>query len=276
MESDRELARRRFLAGAAAGVGGSLTGCLGTVLGGHGGEHTHLDVDLEAPASSYPYPAHGTQLPDVALPAPLSDTSVTLTQFEDRDVVLSFFYSHCQGICSRVISAMRNMQTRAAQDGNGDRVVFLAITFDPERDTPDRLREYADLMHVDLSLGNWYFLRPPSVDRAKAVVQEQFGFFFTRQWHTPTPTSVPGEDTATPTAGGTSTPPSTPTPYPTATNPPNANVTTPRSEGRYGFTHPALILLANQDAYVEKSYREGHPVWQTIYDDLETLWHREG
>lgn len=270
MRTGRDFGRRRVLAATATALGGTLAGCVGSALGGHGGKHTHLDVNLDAPASAYPYPAHGAELPSVTLPDPLSGTSVTTTQFHDRDVVLSFFYSHCQGVCSRVIATLRNMQTKAEQDGKSDRVVFIAITFDPERDTPERLRAYADREHVDLSIGNWHFLRPPTVERAKQVVHGTFGFWFTKQWKTPT--STPGGANAT----RESTTAQTPTPRPTETPRPSDDVITPRSEGRYGFTHPALVLLANEDGYVEKAYRDGYPVWQDLYDDLTTLWHREG
>ncbi|MFB6165753.1 MAG: SCO family protein [Haloarculaceae archaeon] len=257
--------RRRVLAASTAVLGGGLAGCVGHVLGGHGETHTYLDVHLNASASKYPYPAHGQRLPSMTLPAPLANESVTLTQYHDRDVVLSPFYSHCQGVCARVISAMRSMQTRAEKQGKSDRVQFLAITFDPKRDTPERLRKYADIMHVDLSIGNWRFLRPQTEKRAAEVVHGKFGYFFEKQWKTPTPTGTGHETTA-----------STPAPSRTDTQTAGPDVITPDSEGKYGFTHPSMIELANQDAYVEKSYRDAYPVWQTIYDDLKTLWKREG
>jgi protein SCO1/2 len=57
-------------------------------------------------------------------------------------------------------------------------VSFYLITFDPERDTPERLREEARQLNVDTDAGNWFFLRPDSVERARAVVDDGFGVFF--------------------------------------------------------------------------------------------------
>jgi protein SCO1/2 len=37
-----------------------------------------------------------------------------------------------------------------------DRVYFISITFDPERDTPEVLRHHAAMMNLDLH--NWVFL----------------------------------------------------------------------------------------------------------------------
>ncbi|ERG97770.1 MAG: hypothetical protein J07HQX50_01798, partial [Haloquadratum sp. J07HQX50] len=39
---------------------------------------------------------------------------------------------------------------------------------------------YADEMNVDADHENWHFLRPASKERAKTVVQDQFGVFFQR------------------------------------------------------------------------------------------------
>lgn len=172
--------RRTFLTSAAGlGVLSGMAGCLG-VLGGESKPNVVLEEpDREFDSSALPYPAWGQRLPDVTLPAPLDSGHVRL-----RDVpgpmLLTFFYSHCRTVCPVLISTQRNIQAHARNNGYGDAVSFFPITFDPARDTADRLGRYADEMNVDADDENWQFLRPASEDRAQAVVEEEFGVGFER------------------------------------------------------------------------------------------------
>jgi protein SCO1/2 len=125
------------------------------------------------------YPAWGEQVPDVALPDPLTGERIRLREV-DRPALVSFFYSNCMSICPRLVSALREVQIHSVQNDYADEVGFYPITFDPQRDTAARLREYAGKMNVDLDVGNWHFLRPDGRERAKAVLEEEFGFAFKR------------------------------------------------------------------------------------------------
>ncbi len=84
--------------------------------------------------------------------------------------VLTFFYTHCKTICPVLISTLRNVQTHASQNGYENDVTFLPVTFDPQRDDAEQLQAYAEKMNVDLSVGDWDFLRPKSKARAKSVI----------------------------------------------------------------------------------------------------------
>lgn len=166
--------RRAFL-GTVGGVGtASLAGCIGSA----GNANTHLaEPNIPGDPEDYAYPAFGQTVPDVTIPAPLHDRSISPREV-DSTVVMTFFYSHCESVCPRLISALRNIQTAAGEGGYGDDVAFLPVTFDPARDTADRLAEYAEAMRIDLDAGNWYFLRPDGEDRAKSVVADTFGLQF--------------------------------------------------------------------------------------------------
>ncbi|GAB3322923.1 SCO family protein [Haloplanus salinarum] len=173
--------RRTFLrsTGAAGAVGG-LAGCLGAV----GLGDSNPDVVLEEPDRQFesgdvPYPAWGQRVPDVTLPAPIESREVRLRDVETPSL-LTFFYSHCRTVCPVLISTQRNVQAHALNNGYGDAVSFFPVTFDPARDTAERLQTYAEDMNVDPAEENWHFLRPASKDRAKAVVQEEFGVAFQR------------------------------------------------------------------------------------------------
>src|SRR4029077_18495910 len=73
---------------------------------------------------------------------------------KDKIVVLSFIYTSCKDICPLATARLRE-----AQDKLGDRVgrdiFFYSISIDPEHDTPDRLKQYADAFHAG---PGWTFL----------------------------------------------------------------------------------------------------------------------
>jgi protein SCO1/2 len=183
MKRPHTMDRRAYLAAAAAAGTSAIAGCFGGATGSSSGgseQETYLEPpDSQVDPEDLPYPGYGQLLPDVTLPAPLHGEEVSIRQFE-TDVVVTFFYSYCQTVCPRLVGALRNIQAEAGADGYGDDVTFLAITFDPERDTESRLREYAGNMNVDRDADNWYFLRPESVSRAETVVSDEFGVAFQR------------------------------------------------------------------------------------------------
>jgi protein SCO1/2 len=169
--------RRTYLGTLSATALGGAAGCLG---GGNpntalGEPDRHEGVTSEALA----YPAWGERVPDVTLPDPLTDERVALREV-DRPTFVSFFYSNCMSVCPRLVSALREVQIHSVENDYADEVGFYPITFDPQRDTAGTLRAYADRMNVDLSAGNWHFLRPDGRERAKTVLEEEFGFVFKR------------------------------------------------------------------------------------------------
>lgn len=174
------ISRRDFIATVTASAGASTAGCLSA--GSSDDAQTLLEKpeDQQVRSANLPYPAYGQPLPEVTLDAPLSDEPITTTQFQGTFVAMTFFYSNCNVVCPFLIAALRDVQTAAAKGGWSDEVVFLPITFDPDRDGEERLRQYADEMHVDLDAGNWYFLRPEDADAAKRVVTDTFGVNFWR------------------------------------------------------------------------------------------------
>ena len=169
--------RRTYLGTLSATALGGAAGCLGG-----GNPNTTLgepDRPEGVTSEALAYPAWGERVPDVTLPDPLTDERIGLREV-DRPTFVSFFYSNCMSVCPRLVSALREVQIHSVENGYADEVGFYPITFDPQRDTASTLREYADRMNVDLSAGNWHFLRPDGRERAKTVLEEEFGFVFER------------------------------------------------------------------------------------------------
>ncbi len=77
-----------------------------------------------------------------------------LSQLIDRPVLLTFFYTRCQnaGKCSNTITRLTMLQQELTLRGMASDVRLLAITFEPEFDTPMRLKRYA--VDRGLVLGN--------------------------------------------------------------------------------------------------------------------------
>jgi protein SCO1/2 len=76
--------------------------------------------------------------------------------------VVDFFFSHCPSICPMLSAQMVRVQERVKKDGLSSAVMFLSHTVDPDRDSPARLKEYAELIGADLS--NWNFVTGKSED----------------------------------------------------------------------------------------------------------------
>lgn len=169
--------KRRMFLGSLATVGtvGTLGGCLG--LGDANPNVTLDEPDHEYNSSTAPYRAWSQRIPDVTVPAPVESRTISIRNV-DTPTLFTFFFSHCQTVCPALVSALRSVQTDALNNGYGDSITFLPITFDPARDDAKRLRAYAKKMNINRDAGNWHFLRPKSEASAKKIIQEQFGVMF--------------------------------------------------------------------------------------------------
>nr|WP_207890224.1 SCO family protein [Natrarchaeobius chitinivorans] len=164
------------VAGAAALL--PTAGCL--TSGDRRPPNTHLsppenyDALREADLS---YPIYGEELPDATLPDVLRDEAeVSVADLADgRHLLLTFLYTRCAGVCVGLASLLVHAQARGARDGFTDDINLAAITFDPESDTPDVLREWGDGQGFDYDLENVSLLRPETPERARRVVEDTYG-----------------------------------------------------------------------------------------------------
>lgn len=67
--------------------------------------------------------------------------------------VADFFFTSCAGICPMMSNQMARLQEALV---GVDGVKLVSISVDPERDTPERLRRYADRYKADPA--RWWFL----------------------------------------------------------------------------------------------------------------------
>ncbi|TKX55412.1 SCO family protein [Halorubrum sp. SP3] len=216
--------RRHFLrslaaTGAAAGAT-ATAGCAG-VIGDTGllGDDGTVLRPPEQTRGDPVHPIHGDEMPEFSVPDPISGEEISTAQFEgERAFLWTSFYTSCpDGVCPALILRLRRAQEVAAEQGFGDEAAFLPLTFDPERDTAEVLREYAARRGVDLDAGNWHFLRPESYEAGKELMMENFGLKIEKY--------------------------------------PDENDQYENLE--YTFPHYGLILLVNKRGIVERAYPRG-------------------
>lgn len=65
-----------------------------------------------------------------------------LSDLEGRLVAVDFVYTRCTTFCVVLGNTLQRLQAELGDELLGSEVLLLSISFDPERDTPERLRDY--------------------------------------------------------------------------------------------------------------------------------------
>jgi protein SCO1/2 len=80
---------------------------------------------------------------------------VTLASLRGKVIAVAFIYTWCPDVCPMLTDKMARVQDALGPDF-GTEVAFVSITVDPEHDTPEVLKEYAEAFGADLA--GWSFL----------------------------------------------------------------------------------------------------------------------
>ena len=127
-----------------------LTGCFGT---------PSEDAWPQFNGTEWP----GSPAPDFIL-INQDGENVSLSDFEDKIVVVAFTFTTCPDICPMIEYNM-NIVKDSLGDSYGRDVVFLSISIDPLADTPEKMKEY---WHERLGY-DWNHLTHPDYAVAKSV-----------------------------------------------------------------------------------------------------------
>ena len=92
--------------------------------------------------------------PDFALTSQ-DGAEVTLAALRGKVVAVTFIYASCPDVCPMLTDKMARVQDELGSDF-GSKIAFVSITTDPERDTPEVLKEYAEAFEANLA--GWSFL----------------------------------------------------------------------------------------------------------------------
>lgn len=100
------------------------------------------------------------RLDNITLVNQLGDT-VSLDDINGSIIIADFFFTRCPSICPALTKNMKQLQDAMKMKDSRRRidssyVRFISFTVDPERDTPDVLKRYADKYAVNHD--TWWFL----------------------------------------------------------------------------------------------------------------------
>lgn len=110
----------------------------------------------------------------------------TLADFKGKLPVVFFGYTQCPDVCPTTLAQLQ--ETQRLMGADGDKLVALFITLDPERDTPELLKAYIGQFNP-----HWVALRGSAEETQAAA--KTFKVFF-RKVDGKTPTSYTVDHTA--------------------------------------------------------------------------------
>src|SRR5699024_8929212 len=71
------------------------------------------------------------------------------SEFKGKYVMLTFIYTACSDVCPELERNLAEVYEAVPDEYIGEEIVFLSISFDPERDTPEILAKYQEVFSAD-------------------------------------------------------------------------------------------------------------------------------
>ena len=99
------------------------------------------------------------KFPDVTL-EDSNSRKYSISEFEDKYVFITFLYTSCTTVCPELEYNMKQVYEKVPKQFLGKDIVFLSISFDPERDDPKTLNRYKDFFKSDGE--TWRMARVPN------------------------------------------------------------------------------------------------------------------
>ena len=87
-----------------------------------------------------------------------------LAEFKGKVVIVFFGYTQCPDVCPTTLAQIAELKKKLGPDG--DKVVGVFVSVDPERDTPEVLKAYVG------SFGKDFVALRGSIDETKAIASE--------------------------------------------------------------------------------------------------------
>ena len=96
--------------------------------------------------------------------------------FEDHFTVTTLFFTHCILVCPEMSGAMARVHNTMGEVPGGAAIGFVSITVDPQRDTPEVIRDYGSRYGADFD--RWSFV---TGDRQQITAISREGLLFELQ-----------------------------------------------------------------------------------------------
>ena len=97
---------------------------------------------------------HPITLPKIELTSSTGE-EFYIQDFNGKTVLVDFIFTNCNGICPMMTKNFQTLQKELQKTSLKEKIVLLTVSFDPLRDTQDRLNQYADAVRSHQS--SWIF-----------------------------------------------------------------------------------------------------------------------
>ena len=137
-----------------------------------------LAISLLAACGGPPYSFHGTAY-DPVVPAPqlegvqAGNAPFSLQRLPQKVKLVFFGYTFCPDVCPLTLANMKSVYESLTPDEQSN-VAAVFVSVDPERDTPERLRDYVRSFNPA-----FYGVQVPA--DALAQVAQAFGVYYAKQ-----------------------------------------------------------------------------------------------
>ncbi|WP_047985897.1 SCO family protein [Ornithinibacillus californiensis] len=107
--------------------------------------------------------------PDVTLEDSMNRV-YPFTEFKGKYVFLTFIYTSCTDVCPQLEMNLAEVYQQVPKELLGEEIVFLSISFDPERDDPATLEKYQFFFNSDGE--TWRMARITDENELTALLDE--------------------------------------------------------------------------------------------------------
>lgn len=94
----------------------------------------------------------------------------SIDEFHDKYVFITFIYTSCATVCPQLEVNMAQVYNKVPSKFIGEDIIFLTLSFDPERDTPETLNRYKDAFHSDGE--TWRMARIPDKTELDSLLKK--------------------------------------------------------------------------------------------------------
>jgi protein SCO1/2 len=99
--------------------------------------------------------------------------ALTLSHYRGKVVVLGFGYTHCPNVCPATLAVLALAHRQLAALGSQVQVIYLTV--DPERDSPERLKQYLAAFDPTFMGGTGSAAQMAAVRASYGVTAEKVG-----------------------------------------------------------------------------------------------------
>jgi|SRR5690625_3699401 len=92
------------------------------------------------------------------------------SEFEGKYIMMTYIYTRCSTVCPQLEKNLAEVYEAIPEKYLGDDIVFLSVSFDPERDTPEILDRYRTYFGSDGE--KWRMARIPDQEELQKLLDE--------------------------------------------------------------------------------------------------------